>query len=130
MACFFSYSIMRKDKPHKITKPQVIGTSVPLYSCPIIDARIKDNIEDDAPIIADAIPAKIPIITHCIWLLLLTLKTCPISPKAGKMASMDNATIDISNAMSKANSRKWIWDFGMSTTIRCVSRASLTLFWL
>ena len=57
----FSYIVIAKAKPHKITKPLVIGNNVPLYNCPIIEARIKDYTEDDAPIIAEAIPATCPI---------------------------------------------------------------------
>jgi hypothetical protein len=29
-----------------MTKPQVIGISVPLYNCPIIEARISDNTDE------------------------------------------------------------------------------------
>ena len=48
-------------KPHKMTKPPVIGINVPLYSCPIMEARISDKTEDAAPIMAEAIPATCPI---------------------------------------------------------------------
>ncbi|MNU91127.1 hypothetical protein D3C71_810080 [compost metagenome] len=78
---------------NKIRLRPIASDNGPAISCPIV------------------IPEKIPMMTHCDWLLFFNSKIRPISPKAGKTASIEKETIDMSNAMSNANSRKWIFDF-------------------